>query len=60
MNDLRARFNYQFAGPNIGISVSNGWLTVFEGLCADIDALLGEDKRGLGRAQLSSLPCAIH
>jgi len=46
MNDLKARFNYQFAGPNIGISVSNGWLTVFEGLCSDIDALLGEDKRG--------------
>ncbi len=43
---LQARFAYQFAGPDIGISVAPGWLPVFETLCVDIDHCLGQDKQG--------------
>ena len=43
---LQARYPYMFAGPNIGISISRGWMPIFEQLCEDIDALLGPDKRG--------------
>ncbi|OLP06661.1 hypothetical protein BLL52_2897 [Rhodoferax antarcticus ANT.BR] len=35
-----------FAGKNIGLSVLQGWCQTFEALCQDIDAELGDDKRG--------------
>ena len=40
------RFPYMFAGANIGLSVPKGWCQTFEALCQDIDAELGDDKRG--------------
>lgn len=43
---LKRRYPYMFAGPNIGISISRGWMPIFEQLCQDIDVLLGADKRG--------------
>ena len=43
---LIARFPYQFASKHLGINVSYGWVGIFEQLCTDIDALLGDDKRG--------------
>lgn len=45
-DDLMARFPYQFAGDGLGASVAAGWASVFFKLCEDIDALLGENKRG--------------
>jgi hypothetical protein len=49
---LKARFPYQFAGKNIGISTARGWFPIFEKLCADIDLLLGEDKRSFHWTQV--------
>ena len=43
---LEQRFPYQFAGYNLGISVPKGWASLFTKLCEDVDATLGEDKRG--------------
>jgi hypothetical protein len=43
---LEARFPYMFAGQNIGFSFYRGWFALFENLCQDIDALLGQGKRG--------------
>ena len=37
---LKARFPYQFAGKNIGLSISRGWSPLFEKLFSDIDHLL--------------------
>jgi hypothetical protein len=49
---LKARFPYQFEGKNIGISTARGWFPIFEKLCADIDLLLGEDKRSFHWTQV--------
>jgi hypothetical protein len=49
---LKARFPYQFAGQNIGLSISRGWFPLFEQLCEDIDRTLGEDKRKFHWTQL--------
>jgi hypothetical protein len=49
---LKERFPYMFAGQNIGFSFYRGWLALFENLCQDIDALLGQDKRGFHWVQL--------
>jgi hypothetical protein len=49
---LKLRFPYMFAGENIGFSFYRGWFPLFAKLCEDIDALLGEDKRGFHWAQL--------
>ncbi len=46
MHALEALYPYQFAGPHLGLNVSNGWIAIFEKLCADVDAILGEDKQG--------------
>ena len=43
---ITGRFPYMFAGKNIGLSVLQGWCQMFEALCQDIDAELGDDKRG--------------
>lgn len=50
--ELKARYPYQFAGPHIGLSFYKGWMPVFAQLCADIDVLLGPNKRGFHWAQL--------
>ncbi len=44
--ELRARYAYQFEGEPISMSHFRGWFDLFSRLCADIDELLGEDKRG--------------
>ncbi len=49
---LKARFPYQFGGHNIGISVARGWFPAFAQLCADIDHLLGDDKRNFHWTQV--------
>jgi hypothetical protein len=43
---ITERFPYMFAGANIGLAVASGWCSTFEALCQDIDAELGQDKRG--------------
>lgn len=50
--ELKARYPYQFVGPHIGLSFYKGWMPVFAQLCADIDALLGPNKRGFHWVQL--------
>jgi hypothetical protein len=40
------RYPYMFARKNMGIFIPTGWWPIFETLCEDIDALLGQDKRG--------------
>jgi hypothetical protein len=44
--ELYKRFQYQFDGKNIGIGIFKGWFPLFSKLCEDIDAALGDDKRG--------------
>lgn len=51
-NQLKARFPYQFAGPNLGFGFYRGWMAAFSQLCEDIDTLLGEDKRHFHWQQL--------
>lgn len=51
--ELKARFPYQFDNPkSLGISFARGWFKGFAELCAEIDALLGDDKRGFVWAQV--------
>jgi hypothetical protein len=47
MNELKQRFPYQFEGKNIGIDIARGWDSLFTKLCEDIDAITGDDPRGL-------------
>jgi hypothetical protein len=49
---LKDRFADMFAGQNIGFSFYRGWFALFENLSHDIDALLGQDKRGFHWVQL--------
>ena len=44
--ELQARYSYMFAGPNIGISIPQGWMEIFARLCEDIDRCLGADRQG--------------
>jgi hypothetical protein len=50
--ELRACYPYQFQGPQISMSFSRGWFCLFAGLCADIDHVLGEDKKGFHWTQV--------
>lgn len=50
--ELQAAYPYQFAGPNIGLAVNRGWFGLFAQLCADIDAVLGENKHGFHWVQV--------
>ena len=43
---LKAKYPYMFAGENMGLSIARGWFSIFVKLCEEIDALLGENKRG--------------
>jgi hypothetical protein len=46
LKEIKARYPYQFEGPNMGIGVANGWIPLIADLCMDIDLALGENKRG--------------
>jgi len=46
------RFPYQFEGKNIGLSIARGWVDLFAKLCEDIDAVLGDTKRGFEWSQV--------
>ena len=50
--DLRARFPYQFKGAALGVAFTRGWFPLLVQLCADVDAAMGEDKRGLHWCQI--------
>lgn len=50
--ELKARYQYQFAGPIISMSFARGWFQIFVQLCEDIDVALGENKRGFHWTQL--------
>ncbi len=49
---LKERYPYMFAGQNIGFAYYRGWFEMFVQLCADIDAALGENKRGFHWVQI--------
>ena len=55
LNDLKERFSYMFAGPHAGIDIYRGWLADFASACEQIDALLGDDKRGFHFTQCKVL-----
>lgn len=52
LQELRARYPYQFAGPYLEIEVAKGWMSIFAKLCADVDAFLGHNKRGFYWSQI--------
>lgn len=52
LKDLQARYPYQFKDPELGISMAKGWVVVFAQLCADVDQVLGQDKRGFHWSQV--------
>jgi len=49
---LRSRYPYQFNDTELGVAVAQGWQTIFARLCADVDQVLGEDKRGFHWSQV--------
>lgn len=51
-DELKARFRYMFAGPNIGLDMYEGWTPILAQACAEIDAILGEQKQGFHFSQL--------
>ena len=48
---LKRRFGYMFLPPNQGLDFYRGWLADFISACEQIDAVLGEDKRGFSFRQ---------
>ena len=50
---LAMRYPYMFPNPNLGLEMCIVWNPTFGQLCADIDALLGNDKRGFCWRQLT-------
>ena len=50
--ELLAAYPYMFKGEALGLALHRGWYPTFAKLCADIDELLGEDKRGFHWVQL--------
>lgn len=42
--ELKDKYPYMFAGPDLGISFARGWFPSFVQLCVDVDQLLGEDR----------------
>lgn len=50
--DLRTRFPYQFEGASLGVAFTRGWFPLLVQLCTDVDAALGEDKRGFYWCQI--------
>ena len=54
LKELQARYPYQFNEPELGISMAKGWVVVFAQLCADVDQVLGQDKRGFHWSQVKN------
>lgn len=52
LKDLQSRYPYQFKDPELGIAMAKGWVVVFAQLCADVDQVLGQDKRGFHWSQV--------
>lgn len=52
LKDLQSRYPYQFKDPELGISMAKGWVVVFAQLCADVDQVLGQEKRGFHWSQV--------
>lgn len=50
--EIRARYPYMFAGPNIGFTIYRGWFQLFANACAEVDSILGSDRRGFHWVQL--------
>jgi hypothetical protein len=46
LQEIQARYPYQFAGPTINLNVLGGWHSLFAQLCEDTDQALGENKQG--------------
>lgn len=46
LQDLKQRFAYMFETPVLGLDFYRGWLADFIRACEEIDAVLGDDKRG--------------
>ncbi|WP_137860882.1 hypothetical protein [Variovorax sp. 3P27G3] len=46
LQDLKRRFAYMFQTPRLGLDFYRGWLPDFIRACEQIDAVLGDDKRG--------------
>lgn len=42
--ELKAKYLYMFPDESLGFSIAHGWIDLFAQLCADIEALLGEEK----------------
>ena len=51
-SELKARFLYMFSGENIGFSFARGWMPIIVRACIEIDATLGDDKRGFHWVQI--------
>lgn len=52
LQDLQTLYPYQFSAPVLGIAMAKGWGVVFAQLCADVDQVLGENKRGFHWSQV--------
>ncbi len=52
LKDLQSRYSYQFKDPELGIAMAKGWVVVFAQLCADVDHVLGQNKRGFHWSQI--------
>lgn len=51
LEQLEERFAYMFKGDNQGIAIPQGWMQDFHGLCEEIDAMLGKNKRSFNWRQ---------
>ncbi|RYH53080.1 MAG: hypothetical protein EON54_13980 [Alcaligenaceae bacterium] len=49
---LRSKYQYMFTGPNIGLDMYEGWTSILEQACAEIDAILGERRQGFHFSQI--------
>lgn len=54
LGELARRYPYMFRPPHSGLNMLAGWYPVFEQLCHEIDAQLGEHKRGFHWDQLKA------
>jgi hypothetical protein len=50
--ELTAFYPYQFGGQNAEFTFYRGWFRRFASLCAEIDQILGQDKRGFEWTQV--------
>ncbi len=53
LEELKRRFPYQWEGDHLDLYIEPGWLTLFEEVCSEIDALLSqEEKKGFHWRQI--------